>query len=50
VLNAEERKMLVKLGAKIVKSTASKLVQEPKGIEKSLKPMLRKLEHVNPTS
>jgi hypothetical protein len=50
VPNAEERNMLVKLGVKIVKSTTSELVQEPKGIEKSVKPMLRKLEHANSTS
>ena len=42
--------MLVKLGAKMDKSTISKRVQEPKGIEKALQPMLRNLEHANPTS
>jgi len=47
---AEDRNMLVKLGAKTDNSTISKRVQEPKGIEKVLQPMLRNLEHANPTS
>ena len=47
---ADDRNMLVKLGAKMDKSTISKRVQEPKSIEKVLQPMLRNLEHANPTS
>ena len=50
MLNAGQQNMFVKLGAKIDKTTTPRLMQGPRGIEKTLQPMLRQLEHANPIS